>query len=856
MSAWLRRLLDHLRVGRRASGGPRPFEEVLALFRAVLEDNTRALQVINRMGETLGGDYLFDSTFLRAAYAQLAAAVGESLRDFDQLTRGRHPGLAAVFARLDGAVRDVLEGRRGPDVPALLPLEGVGWELARQVGGKSAALAELRAIPAIAVPAGFALTVTAFAQFVAENGLAAEIAALGDAGGRAERLATLRARILAGRMPPALAPALEEALADLRRKGWSSLAVRSSAPEEDGEFSFAGQFESVLGVPANPGEVWEACLQVFASLYGPKAAAYHDRLGLQLREQEMAVCCLGMVDAVSSGVLYTADPAGRPDDVVVASAWGLGAAVVEGQAGADRFVVRGGPSPAIVETHLGEKPQLLQAGKQGGVTRLPTPEGLRHSLSLGTEQVLSLAAAGRLIEARLRRPLDLEWAIDRDGRVFWLQARPLRLVAAPAPVPAAVGPGAPPPLIAGRGTVVQRGVGAGRVFLLRNPEDLAAVPRNAVLVARSDSSELIRAMPAVAAIITDAGSPTSHMAALCREFRIPTVVDVGDATRVLAHGDTVTLEATEAGAAVHAGVREDLLAGAGAEAAPMERLHEFRAKRYLLRYIVPLNLVDPLRDDFTPARCRSIHDLLRFVHEKSVLALVERALEGRVLPPRGRAVRLELAVPADVVLIDIGGALDPAPARGKATIGQIASSPLRAVLAGMTRPGAWQTDAVPLRMGDFVGSMLRMPDITARGGLDLVPNLAVASRDYLNLSLRFGYHFAVLDAYCSPEAHFNHVYFRFFGGATDLGKRSRRVRFIAAVLADLGFSSRSEGDLITARLAGLGRGALEPVLDQVGRLLAYTRQLDARLVDDAALERAVREFRAGNSRPMPPAGPA
>jgi pyruvate,water dikinase len=160
----------------------------------------------------------------------------------------------------------------------------------------------------------------------------------------------------------------------------------------------------------------------------------------------------------------------------------------------------------------------------------------------------------------------------------------------------------------------------------------------------------------------------------------------------------------------------------------------------------------------------------------------------------------------------------------------------------LTRPGAWQTGAVPLQVGDFLTSMLRMPDLTTQSDSDLCPNLAVASHEYLNLSLRFGYHFAVLDCYCSEQARFNHVYFRFFGGATDLSKRSRRVRFIAAVLGEHGFTIQTGGDLITARLAGVGRGELEKVLDQVGRLLAYTRQLDARLPDDAALEQAVREF--------------
>ncbi|MDH4028082.1 MAG: hypothetical protein OEU95_04550, partial [Nitrospirota bacterium] len=41
----------------------------------------------------------------------------------------------------------------------------------------------------------------------------------------------------------------------------------------------------------------------------------------------------------------------------------------------------------------------------------------------------------------------------------------------------------------------------------------------------------------------------------------------------------------------------------------------------LLKYISPLNLVDPLLDNFTPEACRTIHDILRFIHAKSAAEL-------------------------------------------------------------------------------------------------------------------------------------------------------------------------------------------------------------------------------------------
>ena len=79
-----------------------------------------------------------------------------------------------------------------------------------------------------------------------------------------------------------------------------------------------------------------------------------------------------------------------------------------------------------------------------------------------------------------------------------------------------------------------RGVGAGPVFLVRRDEDLKNFPAGSVLVARHTSTKYVTVMPQTAAIITDAGSPTGHMALLAREFQVPTILNTGNATQILA----------------------------------------------------------------------------------------------------------------------------------------------------------------------------------------------------------------------------------------------------------------------------------------------------------------------------------
>jgi len=121
-------------------------------------------------------------------------------------------------------------------------------------------------------------------------------------------------------------------------------------------------------------------------------------------------------------------------------------------------------------------------------------------------------------------------------------------------------------------------------------------------------------------------------------------------------------------------------------------------------------------------------------------------------------------------------------------------------------------------------------------------SVAVISREYVNLSLKFGYHFIILDAFCSEVTRNNHLYFRFAGGATDITKRSRRLQLIAAVLQEQGFNIKLKGDMIIARLANIGRNEMETRLDVLGRLISFTRQLDAMLHDDGAVERYKTNF--------------
>lgn len=848
LSEVVKAILDRINKPPGIFKRPVELKKAFQLFKQILQSNNRALAGITDMGEKLSGDYIFDINYIKKSYAALSDNIRNSISHFTQLSRGRY-ALQEAYDRIDSLIRAMVYGIGHTSGELVISYGDISWGVSRDVGGKNYHLSELRNNLKLNVPDGFALTAHAYEEFIKHNGLEDKINKLGEESTLEEDLKEVRGLIMRGEFPDAMADAIEKALEEVKADCGRDcfLAVRSSAEEEDGDFSFAGQFETILNVPLDGEAVKNAYKQVAASLFSPAAVAYQRHLGYAAGSLGMPVGCVLMVDAVSSGVLYTADPSGaNKDSMTISAAWGLGKSVVEGLTEADVYLVKKGSPPELAEAKTGEKDLMVVRGEEGGIDTVTTPEEMRIKQCLGAENVMELAAAAMEIEHYFRTAQDIEWALGKDGKIYILQSRPLRVASGSeteAAVIPAQGAREHPVLIEKRGSVVQRGVAGGKVFVLKKIDELDHFPRGAILVARNDSPQFVRIMPYAAAIITDTGAPVSHMASICREFKIPAVVNTGNATHLLKHGQEITLKADDgSNMAVYDGIVTEMLSAQRKDLKKIEELYEFRKRKYIMRYISPLNLVNPLVEEFKPERCRTMHDILRFMHEKSVQELIEAA---RHAEGHSALKRLDISIPAGIHVIDIGGGLAPG-AGERPGLEQITSLPLRAVVKGMTHPGAWHTEAVSLHVKDFLTSMLRSEDMTTEGTSYTGNNVAVISGEYMNLTLRFGYHFNMIDCYCSERAGNNHIYFRFVGGATDISKRSRRIRLINAVLSEYGFISKTRGDLIISRLSHIGKDEILKILDQAGRLIAFTRQLDAVLDDESKVEKYAKNFIEGN----------
>jgi len=819
-------------------------QEKFAHFRRLLDNNNQALETMADMEEKLSGDYVFDSSYLYSQVDNLGEQVSGMVASLNLLTRNRYQSdLIPICQNIVAEIREILEAVPGiPDTPYILPLSALSQDLAPAVGGKMANLGEIGNRIGLPVPQGFAITAAAYKRFLEFSSLAQDLGAvLSQADIQdLDSLKTISRELQAMVRLAPLPPDLEEALLQLGRSlptPW--LAVRSSAVGEDTEFSFAGQFATLLNVHADhlPGHYKE----IVASKFTSRAIFYWKYQQFSVNALPMAVGVLAMVPARASGVMFSLDPHAPQDNtVMINGVWGLGQYAVDGAVSPDLFLVsRRDPYP-VIQRRVAHKPVALVCRPDGGVEEVALDPEQAQAPCLTDDQIQTLAEIALELEEHFGQPQDIEWTVGEAGNIIILQSRPLRLSAPafakearpPAPEPLA------PPLLH-HGVRAVGGVAAGRVHRFRHDDEVNQIPPGAVVVARQPSARLVLVMDRIAAIITEVGSPTGHMSILAREFRVPTLVEVGGATTVLQPGQLVTVDADAA--LIYPGIMAELLQRRTKPDEEWRNDPVYLKLRRLLKLISPLNLLDPESPEFKAANCRTLHDLTRFCHEKAMDAMfipdLDKALDS------SRISRLKTDLPLNLFILDLGGGLKVS-GQDQVTEDDVLSRPFQALLRGFHHPGVtWAGQVAPDLKGFisvFANTMYDMGK--AERGLG-GKSFAIITPNYLNFNSRLGYHFGIVDAYISEEKNDNYISFQFKGGAANIDRRERRAKLLKQILDDLGFSAHTRGDLVQGRLVKLSLLETEQTMELTGLLMAFCRQLDLALASDAVMDRVLAAFK-------------
>ena len=368
--------------------------------------------------------------------ARLAADVAAACTLPDGAVRARLGGLLQLVRRARGAgiegepvarletrlTRQVAEERSRHGARLVVALHEDGPADRSLVGGKAAGLFAARAaLPGgCLVPRGFVVTTSAYRlQLLGERG-----ERLRDAVREQTEHAALsrraRAILLSGEILDEIAAAVTSAH---ERLGRARLAVRSSATVEDGPYgSFAGLFDTWLGVGGLE-ELVHRIRLAWASLWNTRALRAMAATGLSPLEASQAVLVQEIVGTRAAGVLFSRDPEGSPDTLLVNASWGLGEAISQGEIAGDLYWVRRSTGETLVSETGGAKTRIALDPARTGTIEIPLPPERAGRPCLGPQDLGRLAELARALEEATGRALDVEFGIAEDGTILVYQAR-------------------------------------------------------------------------------------------------------------------------------------------------------------------------------------------------------------------------------------------------------------------------------------------------------------------------------------------------------------------------------------------------------------------------------------------------
>ncbi|MHC1726963.1 MAG: PEP/pyruvate-binding domain-containing protein [Syntrophobacteraceae bacterium] len=491
-------------------------------FRKLLSANNSFLEMLGDLERKRLGQEFFDACYIQRRIVRAIADIHAMVESLNGISGERYPVLRDRLESISATLTSTVEETScSLDSRLVIELGEISRIHSDMVGGKMANLGALRNELSLPAPDGLTVTTEGYRLLIEYGGLRSWIQdkhmELLPAQNYSELSSTVQEQILRLPVPIELEREILDGFDRLcaRNPGVVAVAVRSSAVGEDSEFSFAGQYLSLLNVHRK--ELCSAYLQVAASLYSPEAVYYRALHGISGDSAEMAVGILTMIDAQSSGTVFSRDPA-DPDSgkILIQAVKGLGLPLVDG---------RVTPEIVLVPRSKGQLELSRRASAQSIRTRLADGPGVQEE-ALSPEEALKpcvsdddayeLARWALLLEEHFGSHQDIEWAITREQKLMILQARPLRLpsnrVCVREPLPGAV-------VLLSGGEVACPGVGFGTAVHMDAKEDLESFPAGAVLVARRSSPSFIRVMSKAKAIITDVGSTTGHMASLALGVR-------------------------------------------------------------------------------------------------------------------------------------------------------------------------------------------------------------------------------------------------------------------------------------------------------------------------------------------------
>jgi pyruvate,water dikinase len=320
------------------------------------------------------------------------------------------------------------------------------------------------------------------------------------------------------------------------------VAVRSSATAEDlPNASFAGQQETYLNVRGES-HLIQKVKECWASLFTPRAIYYRHQQGFDHFKVGLAAVVQRMVQSDKSGIAFSIDPVTNDKNkIVIEAIFGLGEYIVGGKVTPDHYEVDKRSLLILKKDIKNQTEKLVKSGGDNKEYKLRKTEGMLQKID--QEEIIKIALLVRDIEKHYFFPQDIEWAIE-GANIFIVQSRPITTIKATESTKGEVkhDPSViklTTPILVG--DPASPGIAVGQVQIIHSPKEIDKVKKGDVLVAPQTNPDYVPAMRKAAAIVTEMGGRTSHAAIVSRELGVPAVVGAQNATKILLHEKTITV---------------------------------------------------------------------------------------------------------------------------------------------------------------------------------------------------------------------------------------------------------------------------------------------------------------------------
>jgi phosphoenolpyruvate synthase (EC 2.7.9.2) len=383
-----------------------------------------------------------------------------------------------------------------------------------------------------------------------------------------QRSVLVQAAILSAELPADVREGVKKAYRTICKEARQDdvpVAVRSSAAGEDSrKKAFAGLQDTYLNI-IGADAVAEAYHWNCASAYNLRSMTYRreaildatakaeelgdDAIAEQAKHEwaientSLSVCIMRMINPMMSGTAFSADTAtgcrgtSRNELVSIDVSYGLGEAIVGGMVTPDKYYVfQRDDGKEVVIRQMGVKDKKIVYDSNGGTRTEAVLESEIYRWSIPVNQAEKIAQGVRAISKAYESIImDTEFCIDRDGELWFVQARPEtrwneELEEHPDvifmrrkevdPVYAATAE------VVLKGNGASRGAGQGTVRFLRSALELNKIKKGDVLAAERTDPDMVPGMRVASAILADVGGDTSHAAITSRELGIPAVIGI------------------------------------------------------------------------------------------------------------------------------------------------------------------------------------------------------------------------------------------------------------------------------------------------------------------------------------------